>query len=710
MSRLFDKLVGDHRPSSGSQESLNALIPNTADISPASQAQEKKEQEKEEQVADGSGVKEKEQNPSEAALTADLVGLHVSERCPPVTAPTVDLVATETKDSMHPSSWSKILMSTTEYLDFVKVDESAVRVKDRKCSCFVFRDFSISQSDVVKLEPRTRVNRFSEMNSIAGNKCSLFRQLNRLRRIFPSSFDFFPPSWNFPAERKLFQTVVEQRKFYILKPGQGSQGKGIKIARGDSVMGTYESMGASRSPKATNDRGRRAHPQVCVQEVIEPQLIEQCKFDLRLYVMVSLPLSSLAPDLVSKVESVDPPRAFLFRSAMLRRCMEEYQPPHADVKNSKFSVLTNTSINKKYQPEWASRSASSSCKMPLHTMFETLRAKNRRRVRGFDILVDSRNKPFLLEINSHPSMAVESSVDSCIKRPVLGAMLGLLCRKEPETLAAMLPEMKAGGCLSLYSKDGMEKSKQICDDVSWARRLVDPVAIQESSRALGLLKNVLRVFESIKLLDSKNKIISSWHPCTAGNNYSAAESESPSRIGPYGVWVFFSALLKLGMDEEDILEVFQMARPKKRPVKTKRDPPPSQLSSPNGRDKQQQKEETAGQQTAFGVSLQELQEMTCSGCWGISFDRFIDGMLDIAASIQESSYGDAEDKLKDDAQEEGLIAEIMEGLVLAISVIINEGTLPDHVQHFFTDLSSVRHSELRNPADFSLSMEEAISP
>ena len=36
---------------------------------------------------------------------------------------------------------------------------------------------------------------------------------------------------------------------------------------------------------------------------------------------------------------------------MLRRCMEEYQPIQRGQAMNKFSILTNTSVNKNYHPE-----------------------------------------------------------------------------------------------------------------------------------------------------------------------------------------------------------------------------------------------------------------------------------------------------------------------------------------------------------------------
>ena len=38
----------------------------------------------------------------------------------------------------------------------------------------------------------------------------------------------------------------------------------------------------------------------------------------------------------------------------------------------KYSLLTNTSINKKYKPEWISSAAGKDCKIPLHAVMDEL--------------------------------------------------------------------------------------------------------------------------------------------------------------------------------------------------------------------------------------------------------------------------------------------------------------------------------------------------
>jgi hypothetical protein len=45
---------------------------------------------------------------------------------------------------------------------------------------------------------------------------------------------------------------------------------------------------------------------------------------------------------------------------------------HIGDKLHKFSLLTNTSINKKYKPEYFSSAAGKDCKIPLHAAMDEL--------------------------------------------------------------------------------------------------------------------------------------------------------------------------------------------------------------------------------------------------------------------------------------------------------------------------------------------------
>ena len=74
--------------------------------------------------------------------------------------------------------------------------------------------------------------------------------------------------------------------------------------------------------------------QKCIvqQYIANPLLLDNFKFDMRLYVLVT---------------SVDPLRIFLFEDGLIRMGTEEYQKPTSQNIKDTFMHLTNYSINKK---------------------------------------------------------------------------------------------------------------------------------------------------------------------------------------------------------------------------------------------------------------------------------------------------------------------------------------------------------------------------
>jgi hypothetical protein len=46
---------------------------------------------------------------------------------------------------------------------------------------------------------------------------------------------------------------------------------------------------------------------------------------------------------------------------------------------------------------------------------------------GFDIMLDSAGKALLLEVNTHPSLSWDTSVDVTIKRPAMAGSLAIVC-------------------------------------------------------------------------------------------------------------------------------------------------------------------------------------------------------------------------------------------------------------------------------------------
>lgn len=166
-----------------------------------------------------------------------------------------------------------------------------------------------------------------------------------------------------------------------------------------------------------------------------PLLINSHKFDLRIYVVVT---------------SIDPLRIYVFKEGLARFATEEYSTQGAT--QNKFVHLTNYSINKKSVNFVQSNdlnnddmgfkwSLSAFCKhleqinidMDLfwsriydviiksiisceNSIFNTTKKtcihnSNCFELFGYDIMIDSDFKPWLIEVNLSPSLACESKLD-----------------------------------------------------------------------------------------------------------------------------------------------------------------------------------------------------------------------------------------------------------------------------------------------------------
>ncbi|KAA6391330.1 MAG: putative tubulin-tyrosine ligase family protein [Streblomastix strix] len=122
-----------------------------------------------------------------------------------------------------------IVRYSAHYLDF------------RDCSrfdhcCLFWADNPPTYELLSKLMPHQVLSRFPLMNELA-RKGTFFQHINRLRLTFPSDFRFVPRTWVLPQDWAELQeefalaTPEEKPRTYIVKPSAGSQGHGIYLAQ-----------------------------------------------------------------------------------------------------------------------------------------------------------------------------------------------------------------------------------------------------------------------------------------------------------------------------------------------------------------------------------------------------------------------------------------------------------------------------------------------
>ena len=225
----------------------------------------------------------------------------------------------------------------------------------------------------------------------------------------------------------------EKPAIWIVKPNDKSRGRGIFLI---------------------SDISQLAYDQQCVIQryIPNPLLVGGYKQDLRIYILVT---------------SVHPLRAYIFKDGLVRFSTEKYDT--GDLSNL-FSHLTNTSINKKAKNISTEKEViGAGCKWTLLQLKEYLMEKQglteeiwaKLWIRmcnvciltlmllcqsvpkdtqscfalyGFDLMVDSNLKPWMIEVNASPALNLDEPTDVAIKNPLISDAIRILTHS-PEVAA-----------------------------------------------------------------------------------------------------------------------------------------------------------------------------------------------------------------------------------------------------------------------------------
>lgn len=143
----------------------------------------------------------------------------------------------------------------------------------------------------------------------------MWKNVQRMKQKFGKEYDIAPNTYLFPEDYNRFLIERENESnncLYILKPVASSCGRGIKVIGKKTKINKKEGYLASKY-------------------VSKPHLINNLKYDLRVYVLVS---------------SFEPLRIYVYNDGLVRFATEEYSLNPSDLKK-RFVHLTNFSVNKK---------------------------------------------------------------------------------------------------------------------------------------------------------------------------------------------------------------------------------------------------------------------------------------------------------------------------------------------------------------------------
>ncbi|KAJ7410131.1 Tubulin polyglutamylase TTLL7 [Willisornis vidua] len=312
----------------------------------------------------------------------------------------------------------------------------------------------------------------------------LLLNTNPYRRMIksqPQEYSFIPRTWIFPAEYTQFQNYVKElkkkrrQKTFIVKPANGAMGHGPvdKISQ------------VERISLIRNGEKLQAQDHLIVQEYLDkPFLMEGYKFDLRVYILVT---------------SCDPLKVFLYHDGLVRMGTEKYHPPSDSNLSQLYMHLTNYSVNKHNEHFERDETEDKGSKRSIKWFTEFLETNNLDvskfwsdiselvvktlivaephvlhayrmcrpgqapgsdsvcfEVLGFDILLDRKLKPWLLEINRAPSFGTDQKIDYDVKKGVLLNALKLLNIRTSDK-RRNLAQQKAEAQKRLYGQGSMKK-------------------------------------------------------------------------------------------------------------------------------------------------------------------------------------------------------------------------------------------------------------
>ncbi|XP_026193567.1 probable tubulin polyglutamylase TTLL9 [Cyclospora cayetanensis] len=324
------------------------------------------------------------------------------------------------------------------------------------------KDWISETFDKFRFQPNQRINHFRNHHQLT-RKDLLIRNLRRHKRQLEreckaqeaESFNICPQTFLLPLEYSIFveefkrNAVQKCGSVWIMKPVGRSQGKGIFLIERLSQLADWRGDARSYRPvdtksssfqslKNPEEAEQSAEAYVCQRYIQDPLVIGGKKFDLRLFCFV---------------KAFAPLTAYLYRGGFARFSSVHFSM-HEDQRDNLSVHLTNVAIQKNletYDEEAGGKWPLRSLKLFLMTKFGQDRVEHLMRniqemilksllavqktilhdkhcceLYGYDVIVDSSLKPWLLEVNASPSLTATTEEDYRFKFAMLDDLLSIV--------------------------------------------------------------------------------------------------------------------------------------------------------------------------------------------------------------------------------------------------------------------------------------------
>lgn len=282
-----------------------------------------------------------------------------------------------------------------------------------------------------EMNPNQHYNHFISTFHL-GRKDFMYRHYLQFNLLFPNEYNYIPQTFILPDDASKYTSLAKKNPKikWIAKPVGLSRGRGVHILQGKS---DYKDI-------YTISLKKHGHNYLISKYIINPHLINNKKYDLRVYVLIT---------------SFSPLKIYMYKQGLVRFASEEYKQSDFD---NIYIHLTNYAINSKNPStqtniKWSFEQykeyfmkqkdiniyntimnkirdiiiktiitsiQQNICDISIskkHSLFELY---------GFDILVDGNYNVWLIEVNVGPSMHCSSLLDTSIKSDLFSDIVNVI--------------------------------------------------------------------------------------------------------------------------------------------------------------------------------------------------------------------------------------------------------------------------------------------
>ncbi|XP_064148839.1 tubulin polyglutamylase TTLL5 isoform X5 [Loxodonta africana] len=254
------------------------------------------------------------------------------------------------------------------------------------------------------LSETQKVNHFPRSYELT-RKDRLYKNIVRMQHTHGfKAFHILPQTFLLPAEYAEFcNSYSKDRGPWIVKPVASSRGRGVYLINNPNQISLEENILVSRY-------------------INNPLLIDDFKFDVRLYVLVT----SYDPLVIYLYEeglaSCDDPEVEDYGNKWSMSAMLRYLKQEGKDTTVLMAHVEDLIIKTIISAELAIATACKTFVPHRSSCFELY---------GFDVLIDSTLKPWLLEVNLSPSLACDAPLDLKVKASMISDMftiVGFVCQ------------------------------------------------------------------------------------------------------------------------------------------------------------------------------------------------------------------------------------------------------------------------------------------